>query len=123
VHDLAEPVALDQIVHNLLMNALQALELVPAAERALRMDLAAGTGDARGMGVLTVIDTGPGIPPDVLPRIFEPFFTTRSEGGGLGLGLSLCETLATGMGGTLAASDNTPRGARLSLALPLSTAP
>lgn len=120
---LAEPVALDQIIHNLLMNALQALELVPAAERALRMDLAASTGDARGMGVLTVIDTGPGIPPDVLPRIFEPFFTTRSDGGGLGLGLSLCETLATGMGGTLAASDNTPRGARLSLALPLSTAP
>lgn len=118
---LAEPVALDQIVHNLLMNALQALEQVPAAERALRIDIATGSGDAGGMGVLSVIDTGPGIAPDALPRIFEPFFTTRA--GGLGLGLSLCETLATGMGGTLVAADQPPRGAQFRLSLPLATAP
>ena len=54
-------------------------------------------------------DSGPGIAPEVLPRIFEPFFTTRA--GGLGLGLSLCETLATGMGGSLHGGAPTRRAA------------
>ncbi len=110
---MAEPIALDQIIHNLLMNALQALDKVPAAERKLNLRL----GSEGRTGVMTVSDTGPGITPEVLPRIFEPFFTTRE--GGLGLGLSLCETLATGMGGSLAASHNTPRGAVFRLSLPL----
>ncbi|CAN5555913.1 ATP-binding protein [soil metagenome] len=110
---MAEPVALEQIIHNLLMNALQALDKVPALERSLEVTLA----HEGGMGLLAVKDSGPGIPAEVLPRMFEPFFTTRS--GGLGLGLSLCETLATGMGGGLSASQNAPRGAVLQLSLPL----
>ena len=108
---LAEPVALEQIIHNLLMNALQALEQIPAAERKLLITVA---GDALH-GTLTVADTGPGIAPDVLPRLFEPFFTTRT--GGLGLGLNLCETLAQRMGGHLAAGANPPRGAAIRLTL------
>lgn len=110
---MAEPVALDQIIHNLLMNALQALGNVPAPERKLTVQL----GTDGPQGVVTVIDTGPGIAPEVLPRIFEPFFTTRE--GGLGLGLSLCETLASGMGGSLTASNNEARGAVFRLSLPL----
>ncbi|WP_332775572.1 sensor histidine kinase [Polaromonas sp.] len=114
---LAEPVALEQIIHNLLMNALQALEQVPARERQLRVTL-----DAEGtLGVISVADSGPGIAADVLPRIFEPFFTTREAG--LGLGLSLCETLATGMGGSLMAAHNAPRGAVFRLSLPLAAKP
>ncbi|MCJ0761803.1 sensor histidine kinase [Variovorax terrae] len=113
---LAEPVALEQIIHNLLMNALQALDQVPALERHLGVALSAED----GLGVLTVSDSGPGIAPDVLPRLFEPFFTTRE--GGLGLGLSLCETLAAGMGGSLMAAHNAPRGAVFRLSLPLAAA-
>lgn len=115
VQVLADRVALEQIVHNLLTNALQALDLVPAAERHLTIQLEM----AAGMGVLQVTDTGPGIAPDTLPHVFEPFFTTRE--GGLGLGLSLCETLATGMDGQLRAHANAPRGAVFTLTLP--TAP
>jgi C4-dicarboxylate-specific signal transduction histidine kinase len=110
---LAERVALEQIVHNLLTNALQALDAVPEGERQLTM----GISVEQGTGVLRVADSGPGIAADVLPRVFEPFFTTRE--GGLGLGLSLCETLATGMGGQLRAQANTPRGALFTLVLPL----
>ena len=112
---MAEPVALEQIVHNLLMNALQALERVPAAERrlAIRME------SAGGHGVLTVTDSGPGFASGELARLFEPFFSTRT--GGLGLGLSLCETLATRMGGDLAAAPHSPRGAMFRLTLPLGT--
>ena len=110
---LAEPVALEQIVHNLLMNALQALEQLPPAERQLTLNITADPQHGR----LTVQDSGPGIPPEVLPRIFEPFFSTRH--GGLGLGLNLCESLARGMGGTLEASNVAPHGAALRLSLPL----
>jgi signal transduction histidine kinase len=114
---LAERVALEQIVHNLLTNALQALDLVAVAERQLTIHIEV----ASGTGVLRVADTGPGIAPDTLSHVFEPFFTTRE--GGLGLGLSLCETLATGMGGQLRAQANAPRGAVFTLTLPLVPVP
>lgn len=109
----AEPVALEQIVHNLLANALHALAEVPAGER--RLALQARPDGASG--VLAVQDSGPGLAPEVLPRVFEPFFTTRA--GGLGLGLSLCETLAAGMGGALSVRNLAPRGAEFRLTLPL----
>lgn len=109
----AEPVALEQILHNLLNNALQALQQVPAAERQLRLSAAVQGGNA----LLVLRDSGPGFAPDALPHLFEPFFTTRE--GGLGLGLSLCETLAASMGGALTAHHATPRGAEFRLTLPL----
>ncbi len=114
---LAEPVALEQIIHNLLMNAQQALEQVAASERRLTV-----TVSTQGkLGVISIADSGPGIAADVLPRIFEPFFTTREAG--LGLGLSLCETLASGLGGGLTAEHNAPRGAVFRLSLPLVVSP
>jgi C4-dicarboxylate-specific signal transduction histidine kinase len=109
----ASPVALEQIIHNLLTNALHALEQVPVNERALAVSVSA----VNGQGVLTLRDSGPGIATAILGRVFEPFFTTRE--GGLGLGLSLCESLALGMNGTLNATNAGPRGAELRLALPL----
>jgi C4-dicarboxylate-specific signal transduction histidine kinase len=107
----ADPVALDQIVHNLLMNALQALERVPATERTLRLVTRLQADEVQ----LQVIDSGPGIAPDDLARLFEPFFSTRD--GGLGLGLSLSESLAQGMGGALTANAHPPRGAVFTLTL------
>jgi C4-dicarboxylate-specific signal transduction histidine kinase len=113
----ADPVALEQIVHNLVTNALQALDRVDAATRRLAVEVT----KAEGYGVLTVSDSGPGIPPEVLPRVFEPFFTTRA--GGLGLGLSLCESLAVDMGGSLAAANAASGGAVFTLRLPLAESP
>jgi signal transduction histidine kinase len=108
----ADPVALEQIVHNLVGNAMQALEAVPVSER--RLAVAVTTAGDRAM--LAVTDTGPGIAADVLPHVFEPFFTTKGDG--LGLGLSLCESLARSMDGTLAAENMMPRGAMFRLTLP-----
>jgi signal transduction histidine kinase len=110
---LADPVGLEQVIHNLLMNALQALDQVPAQERSLLLVIRSTASE----GTLTLEDSGPGIPTAVLARIFEPFFTTRE--GGLGLGLSLCETLVSTMGGTLTASNRGTRGAVFELRLPL----
>lgn len=113
----ADPVALEQIVHNLVGNALQALDEVPAPER--RLVLAVRHEGAQGL--LNVRDSGPGIPPEALPRVFEPFYSTRP--GGLGLGLSLSESLARGMEGTLSVRPAEPRGAEFTLALPLAQGP
>ena len=114
---LADPVALEQVIHNLLINALQALDRVPVLERQLTVHL--GTDGEHG--VLKISDTGPGIAANLLPRIFEPFYSTREDG--LGLGLSLCESLAASMAGRLAVSHNTPRGAVFQLSLPLAKKP
>ena len=114
-HVLADPVALEQIVVNLVDNALHALENVPVQERRLVLRVSR----AGGQAVLSVIDTGPGIAPDAMQRLFEPFYTTRA--GGLGLGLSLSETLAQAMGGSLEAHHHSPRGAEFRLSLPLAT--
>ena len=109
----ADPVALEQILHNLLSNALQAMADVPAAERSLKVSIRA----QGGRGLLRLRDGGPGLAPEVMAHLFEPFNTTRPDG--LGLGLSLCESLATAMGGTLNAQNLTPTGAEFVLDLPL----
>jgi C4-dicarboxylate-specific signal transduction histidine kinase len=113
---LVDPVALEQIIHNLLTNALQAMEQVPPENRTLQLVL---TCDAT-FGKVRVQDSGPGIAPDALAKVFEPFFSTRE--GGLGLGLSLCETLAVGMSARLSVANRAPQGAEFTLQIPLAHA-
>ena len=108
---MADPVGLEQIIHNLVANSMNALEQVPKADRSIA--LALQPGDDPRFVTLQVLDTGPGLSSDVLPHVFEPFFTTRA--GGLGLGLSLCESLAQGMGGRLAAGNGATGGAAFTL--------
>ncbi len=110
---MADPVALEQIVHNLIGNAMLALDEVPAAGRRLELTVRAEA----GQGVLIVRDSGPGISDQAVARLFEPFYTTRH--GGLGLGLSLSQTLAQSMQGSLGASNAKAGGAEFRLALPL----
>ncbi|MDR7150676.1 signal transduction histidine kinase [Hydrogenophaga palleronii] len=113
----ADLVTLDQILHNLLMNALQSMDGVDPSRRGLTLKVQRTDGE----GELTVTDNGPGMTPDVLKRVFEPFFSTRE--GGLGLGLSLSETLAHGMGGSLRAANRPEGGAVFVLRLPLQPTP
>lgn len=117
----ADPVALEQVLHNLLGNALTALAQVPADQRSLQLRLECNDDHA----ILDVVDSGPGLSPEVLPRVFEPFFTTRraadgaATAGGMGLGLSLCESLLQRMGGKIDARNLPPRGAAFRVTLPL----
>jgi PAS domain S-box-containing protein len=69
--------------------------------------------------VITIKDTGPGIPEDVLPHIFEPFYTTKEEGKGTGLGLSLVYGIVQNHGGTIVA-DSSPEGTQFTIELPIS---
>jgi two-component system NtrC family sensor kinase len=106
---------LQQVVLNLLTNAVQALEEVP--EGLVRR--IAVTIEARSDEVaVRVEDSGPGIPPDVLPHIFDPFFTTKAPGEGTGLGLFISYGIVESHGGSLTAAPATGGGAVFELALP-----
>ena len=84
---------LHHVVSNLLTNAHDALRQT-APPRHLTLTTAASAD--RTQVLLTVTDTGPGIPEDLQRRIFEPFFTTKSQRGGSGLGLPLCRSMVEG---------------------------
>ena len=82
----ADPDLLDQLLINLALNALQALEADPDTEQG-RIEFRASV-DRRSRPVIRVEDNGPGIPEDVQEKIFVPFFTTKEDGSGIGLSLS-----------------------------------
>lgn len=112
---LGEQVAVEQILYNLIRNARDAL--VTARRQGVRGEIRV-SGSAVGRRYrFSVIDNGPGVPAEALPRLFEPFFTTRT--GGLGLGLPLCETLAQRLEGALTLQNLPTGGAEAVLMLPL----
>jgi len=113
---MGDPVAVEQILHNLVQNAIAALD-GHAGPRRIRLRGEADAGRYR----FSVSDNGPGIAAADLPHLFEPFYTTRSAG--MGLGLALCETLAGSMDGQVAARNRPEGGACFTLSLPLETRP
>lgn len=86
----ADPDQVQQVVVNLMNNALQAMVDLPSAGR-----LKIQTRRAGEMVRLSVEDNGPGVPPHLAARIFEPFFTTKEVGAGTGLGLSIAHSIMT----------------------------
>lgn len=103
-----------QVVLNLVMNALQAFSTARPENRVrVRAEVAAG-----GQVCISVEDNGPGIAPEVQPRIFDPFFTTKPPGVGTGLGLPLCQSYVTSMGGTLQFRTSPGAGTTFEVYLP-----
>jgi C4-dicarboxylate-specific signal transduction histidine kinase len=110
-------VQLQQVLLNLLVNALEALAESGGTEPSVRVR----TEDAGAAGVrVSVRDTGPGLRQATPEGIFEPFYTTKAHG--LGMGLSIARSIATAHGGTIDASNNTTRGATFTLTLPAALA-
>ncbi len=106
-------VQLQQVVLNLILNAVEAMSSVDNCSRELQISTKHNeTGDV----LVTVSDTGPGVTPENLERVFESFFTTKSSG--VGIGLSICRSILEGHGGSLWANANEPRGARFQFTLP-----
>lgn len=112
---LLDELRLTQVLSNLVANALK---FTPAGEVGLRLDMA-GTGDEL---VLTVTDSGIGIPPEARDRLFQPFSQvhggTASTYGGTGLGLWICGSLVRAMGGTIAVASNPGAGSAFTIRLP-----
>ena len=94
----ANAVRLEQVLVNLIRNAIDATAEAPAAESAI---VRVSVRPIEKWVRITVRDFGPGIPADVLPRLFEPFFTTKDDGQGLGLGLAISLAIIEDFGGRL----------------------
>lgn len=108
---LGDRVALEQILHNLVQNAADALDGATGARK-----IALEGRVVNEHYQFSVSDTGPGIAADAMPRLFTPFYTTREQG--MGLGLALCDTLAGSMDGRIAARNLSPAGACFTISLP-----
>jgi C4-dicarboxylate-specific signal transduction histidine kinase len=107
-------VQLQQVIVNLILNALEAMDSVEVPTRELSISTVQNS--ANGI-VVGVHDSGPGIDPEHLNRIFEAFYTTKS--GGVGMGLSICRSIISAHGGRLWAESNEPRGTVFRFALPV----
>lgn len=110
---IADRTQLQQVLINLIMNAIDAMKSVSDHKRVLV--LRSGV-DGPGNVTILVEDSGTGIEPADLERIFEPFFTTKSEG--MGLGLAICRTIVEAHGGRLWASAGSTRGSTFHVVLP-----
>jgi signal transduction histidine kinase len=102
--------ALETLLVNLLMNALQAVE---SGDRVL---VEATVKDQ--LVELVVSDNGPGVSADIRTKVFDPFFTTKDAGKGTGLGLTVCRTIVDRHNGTIRLEENEGGGARFVVSLP-----
>jgi C4-dicarboxylate-specific signal transduction histidine kinase len=113
---LADKGQVQQVILNLVMNAMQAMQGQPAHQRRLELTLTrTHTGDA----LVTVRDSGPGVPEEQQGKLFEAFWTTKNQG--LGIGLHISRSIIESHGGRLSFTNNADRGATFSFTLPLAT--
>lgn len=107
-------IQLQQVILNLIMNAIEAMSEVSDGSRELQIS----TSEAEAGSVLVAVsDSGPGLPPASVARMFEAFHTTKANG--LGIGLSICRSIVDAHGGQLWATPNKPHGAVFCMTLPI----
>jgi signal transduction histidine kinase len=107
-------VQLQQVILNLVMNAIEAMSELSEGPRELLIN----TSEVESGGVLVAVsDSGPGLPSTNPERIFDAFYTTKASG--LGMGLSICRSIVDAHGGRLWAMPNEPQGAVLCMMLPI----
>lgn len=106
-------VQLQQVILNLMLNAVDAMRSIGEGVRELLISTEA---DAAGGMLVTVRDSGMGLDPNDADRVFEAFYTTKPEG--LGMGLAICRSIVEAHGGQMWASANKPRGAVFQFTLP-----
>jgi signal transduction histidine kinase len=111
----AAPTQLQQVLLNLVMNAIEAMSSDTTRERALIVKSEIGE---FGNVQIRVDDTGSGIAPNLVDRIFEAFFTTKALG--MGMGLSICRSIVESHGGLLSVSARRPHGSSFCVKLPRS---
>ena len=106
-------VQLQQVVLNLILNAIEAMRESGGEPK----DLLITSAEEASNGVrIAVADTGPGLPTESLARVFDAFFTTKSDG--MGMGLSICRSIIAAHGGEISVAANEPRGAVFQFTLP-----
>jgi PAS domain S-box-containing protein len=110
---LGDRVQLQQVMLNVIVNAVEAMGATSLGPRELLISTVADS--SNGVSI-AVRDSGPGLPPAEVKRVFDPFYTTKTTG--LGMGLSICRSIVEAHGGRLWASANAPQGAVFQFVLP-----
>jgi len=105
---------------NMVMNAEHA---IAATDKGGRIEVATAVAPAGDRIIVTVRDTGVGIPEDTLSRIFEPFYTTKEVGKGTGLGLAITYGIVQEHGGQIVAANHPDGGAVFTVELPVAPSP
>lgn len=114
---LGDRIQLQQVLMNLVLNAMEAVGDLPDERRSVVLAVRTGFEDAE----IVVRDRGPGIPHDQLPRLFDSFYTTKSQG--MGLGLSIARTLVEAHGGRIRVESELGTGTAFHVELPVVTNP
>jgi len=109
-------VQLQQVVLNLILNAIEAMSEVPETSRKFLIATSMTTKDI----VMTFWDSGPGLAADKMNRLFEAFYTTKRDG--MGMGLAISRSIVEAHGGRIWVDPNTPHGARFQFTLPIAAA-
>ena len=112
---LCAPAQINQVILNLLVNAMQAIEATGRGSGRIEINTRTQNDEV----ILEVADDGCGIPEADLPRIFDPFFTTKPIGQGTGLGLAISHGIVTDHGGRVEVESTPGRGSRFRLILPM----
>jgi signal transduction histidine kinase len=108
-----DKVQLQQVILNLIINAVDAMSSISTGSRELFISTAKGVGGI----VVTVRDSGPGLSPESVERLFDAFYTTKADG--MGMGLSICRSIVEAHGGRIWASREFGQGATFQFTLPL----
>jgi len=111
---IGDRIQLQQVITNLVVNAIDAMKDAPAGNRIIRIQ----TSRVEKFAELSVSDRGPGIPDNKLKEIFEPFFTSKPEG--MGMGLSIARTIVEAHQGLISAKNRDHGGASFRIRIPLS---
>jgi signal transduction histidine kinase len=108
-----DPVQLQQVILNLVVNSMDAMTAIPYGRTVIgRIELNGGA-----TAEISISDSGPGIPPDKLAQVFDPFFTTKNQG--MGIGLSIARTIILAHKGRIWAENQSGGGAAFHFTLPL----
>ena len=110
---MVDQVQLQQVMFNLITNAIDAMDLVVGRDRIVRIKSERRESERVA---ITVEDLGTGIAPENIERMFKSFFTTKTNG--MGMGLAICQSIVESHGGRLTASPAYPHGAVLEIVLP-----
>jgi C4-dicarboxylate-specific signal transduction histidine kinase len=111
---LADRIQLQQVILNLIMNAIEAMS--GAGDGPRELVIRSGTGEKQCV-LVTMRDSGPGLDPKILDRLFDPFYTTKPQG--MGMGLAISRSIIEAHGGRLWATANDDRGATFQFTLPI----
>ena len=111
-----DDIPLQQVILNLVTNGMDAMRHLPSEQRVMTIETALS--DANGFAIVAVTDAGTGISAEDQSKLFTPFFTTKRDG--LGLGLSICQSIVHALGGHIKVESRSYRGAVFLVMLPLS---